>query len=283
MRAFGIQFPSIPDTKHSIAHVDNNSCNKSKVSDQLVNKFPEVFSSGVGAFNKGTIELELKAGAVPVWRRARPVPYALRPAVDAELERLQREGVISAVEWSEWGTPVVPVIKKNGEVRLCGDFKTTLNPVLVDDKYPLPRIEDIFASLQGGKIFSKIDLSRAYQQLILSDSAKKYCTIVTNKGMFTYNRLPFGIKCAASKFQRVMEKLFRMPYVAVYQDDLLVSSASESENMDRLMQVFKILSESGLKVEKKKCSFLKKSISYLGYMIDANGLKTEISKIDAVK
>lgn len=249
---------------------------------QVLNKFPDVFSTSIGAFNKGTIDLELKAGAVPVWRRARPVPYALRPAVDAELERLQREGVISPVEWSEWGTPVVPVIKKNGEVRLCGDFKTTLNPVLVDYKYPIPRIEDIFASLQGGKIFSKIDLSRAYQQLILSDDAKRYCTIVTNKGMFTYNRLPFGIKCAASKFQRVMEKLFRMPYVAVYQDDLLVSSKNETENMERLLQVLQILSESGLKVEQKKCSLFKKSISYLGYVIDASGLKTEIAKIDAV-
>lgn len=282
MRAFGIQFPSALDTKESVACVVDSNFNKCVAIDQLMNKFPEVFSTSIGAFNKGTVGLELKTGAVPVWCRARPVPYALRPAVDAELERLQKEGVISPVEWSEWGTPVVPVIKKNGEVRLCGDFKTTLNPVLVDDKYPLPRIEDIFASLQGGRIFSKVDLSRAYQQLILNDEAKKYCTIVTNKGMFTYNRLPFGIKCAASKFQRIMEKLFRMPYVAVYQDDLLISSKNEKENMERLMQVFKILSESGLKVEKKKCSFFKRSVSYLGYIIDANGLKTEISKIDAV-
>ncbi|XP_045504996.1 uncharacterized protein LOC123701537 [Colias croceus] len=80
---------------------------------------------------------------------ARLIPYSLRNAVDKELARLQQEGIISPVDTSEWGTPIVPVIKSNGDIRLCGDFKITLNPVLLDDKYPIPRIEDIFCELQG--------------------------------------------------------------------------------------------------------------------------------------
>ncbi|XP_059046958.1 uncharacterized protein K02A2.6-like [Achroia grisella] len=142
--------------------------------------------------------------AQAVWRRARPVPHALRPAVDAELQRLQHEGIISPVEWSEWGTLVVPVVKQNGQVRLCGDFKTTLNPVLMDDKYSIPRIESIFSALQGGEIFAKIDFSNAYLQILLDKFSKRLCTIVTQQGIFCFNRLPFGIKCTPNKFQRLM-------------------------------------------------------------------------------
>ncbi|CAG9135829.1 unnamed protein product [Plutella xylostella] len=248
----------------------------------LIQKFPNVFAPGIGAFNKGVIALELVEGAAPVWLRARSVPYALRPAVEAELARLQREGIISPVEWSEWGTPIVPVIKRSGEVRLCGDYKLTVNPVLVEDKYPIPRIEDVFMILQGGQCFSKIDLSRAYQQLLLNEKSKTYCTIVTHRGMFTYNRLPFGVKCAPSKFQRIMEKLFRIPYVAIYLDDVVITGDDDDDHLCRLMEVFRILSESGLRVEPKKCSFFNKSISYLGYVIDASGLRTEATKIDAI-
>ncbi|CAG9137758.1 unnamed protein product [Plutella xylostella] len=283
MRAFKIQFPCVNNLdKSSIAKGKVTNINKCNIREQLIQKFPNVFAPGIGAFNKGVIALELVEGAAPVWLRARSVPYALRPAVEAELARLQREGIISPVEWSEWGTPIVPVIKRSGEVRLCGDYKLTVNPVLVEDKYPIPRIEDVFMILQGGQCFSKIDLSRAYQQLLLNEKSKTYCTIVTHRGMFTYNRLPFGVKCAPSKFQRIMEKLFRIPYVAIYLDDVVITGDDDDDHLCRLMEVFRILSESGLRVEPKKCSFFNKSISYLGYVIDASGLRTEATKIDAI-
>lgn len=122
---------------------------------ELEQKFKNVFKSGIGTFNRGTISLRVMAGAVPVWRRARVVPFALRSAVDRELDRLQTEGILVPVEdVGEWGTPIVPVVKSSGDIRICGDFKVTLNPALCDDKYPLPRIEDLFAILRGGKTFS---------------------------------------------------------------------------------------------------------------------------------
>lgn len=175
---------------------------------------------------KTKLKLDVVSDVTPVWRRPRPVPLALRPAVEAELARLQREGIVSPVEWSDWGTPMVPVLKKSGDVRLCGDFKTTVNPVLVDDKYPIPRIDNIFSSLQGGKYFSKIDLSQTYLQIELDEESRKlwYYSMVVVHGMFCYNRLPFGIKCAPNKFQRIMDKLFRMRYVTCYLDDLNISS-----------------------------------------------------------
>lgn len=92
---------------------------------------------------------------------ARPVPHALREKVDNELRRLESEGIIEPVQFSEWATPVVPVLKQNGSIRLCVDYKLTVNKAAKLDPYPLPRIEDLFARLAGGTKFSKLDIAYA--------------------------------------------------------------------------------------------------------------------------
>ncbi|VDI74335.1 Hypothetical predicted protein [Mytilus galloprovincialis] len=97
----------------------------------------------------------MKDNVKPVFMKARPIPYALRPKVEQELDRLEEEGIITKVPTSEWATPIVPVVKKSGGVRICGDFKVTINQQLQVDQYPLPRIDDIFASLSGGEKYSK--------------------------------------------------------------------------------------------------------------------------------
>ncbi|XP_063634888.1 uncharacterized protein K02A2.6-like [Cydia splendana] len=255
MTALGIKCS--PETPESIYSMNNG---REGVGTQLAREFPQVFAQGTGKFTGKPIQLRVASDARPVFCKPRPVPHALRAAVEAELERLQADGVISPVETSEWGTPVVPVIKKSGEVRLCGDFKITLNPVLEDDKYPIPRIDEIFSNLQGGQLFSKIDLSHAYQQLPLTEESKQLCVIVTHKGSFCYNRLPFGIKCAMSKFQRVLDSLFKnMNLIAVYCDDILVTGVNDDDHYKRLISVFKILSEAGLRIAQNKCIFFQKS------------------------
>ena len=105
----------------------------------------------------------LEDNAKPSFHKARPVPYAVRPKVKAELQRLEEQGIFTKVGWLDWATPIVPVGKKTSDnVRLCGDFKASVNPVLRIDQYPLPRIDDIFASVAGGKPLLKIDLAQAY-------------------------------------------------------------------------------------------------------------------------
>lgn len=91
--------------------------------------------------------------------------------------------------YSEWAAPIVPVVKRDGNVRICGDYKLTVNAVSKTDPYPLPRIEDIFASLSGGKTFTNLDLEHAYQQVPLTEEAQKYTTVNTHKGLFQYCRL----------------------------------------------------------------------------------------------
>eukprot|EP00731_Ephydatia_muelleri_P018903 Em0011g943a len=108
--------------------------------------------------NHMELKQEQKAEMEERFVKARPVPYTMRPKLEKELEKLQQIGVLSPVTWSEWATPIVAVQKPDGGVRLCGDYKVTVNPEIQVERYPLPRIEDIFATMNGGSVFSKIDL-----------------------------------------------------------------------------------------------------------------------------
>jgi hypothetical protein len=135
--------------------------------------------------------------AKPKFCKARSVPYSMREMVDAELQRLVDEGTLEPVEHAEWASPIVAVLKPDKKsVRICGDFKQTINPVSKLDKYPIPKAEDLFAKLAGGKKFTKLDLSQAYQQLPLDKESKQYVVINTHKGLFRYTRLPYGISSA---------------------------------------------------------------------------------------
>lgn len=102
--------------------------------------------------------------------------------------------MMEPVDNTDWGTPIVPIIKPDGDLRICGDFKVTINKFIIEVKYPLPRIEEISASLQGGQLFTKLDLSNAYNQLELDDESQNLCTLSTHLGLFRVKRLPFAAK-----------------------------------------------------------------------------------------
>ncbi|XP_063634987.1 uncharacterized protein K02A2.6-like [Cydia splendana] len=130
-------------------------------------RFKEVFEDGLGRFTGGKVGFALREGARPVFLRARPLPYALREPVERALDQLVRDGIITPVPTSDWATVVVPVMKKDGTIRLCGDFKLTLNKCLQVDHFPVPRVDDLLTKLHKGDTFSKIDLSQAYAQFEL--------------------------------------------------------------------------------------------------------------------
>ena len=112
--------------------------------------------------------------AKPRFCKARPLPYAIRQMVEKELERLEKEGIIELVQYADWAAPVVPVRKSDGKsLRLCGDFRVTVNQVSKLDKYPISKIDDLFAKLAGGRSFTKLDMSQAHQQLILDSESRK--------------------------------------------------------------------------------------------------------------
>ncbi|XP_011859295.1 PREDICTED: uncharacterized protein K02A2.6-like [Vollenhovia emeryi] len=168
----------------------------------------------IGTYKHGEFKLRLKPNAQPVALKARRIPFAMRAKVETELERLLKLGHIEKVELSEWVTPIVLVPKGKG-VRICSDFKLTVNPFLVVDKYPLPLIDEIFNSLQGGITFSQIDLSHAYMQIVVEEKSRELLTINTHKGLFRYRKMPEGVASGPGDFQRKMEEcLSRVPNTA---------------------------------------------------------------------
>ncbi|XP_061388453.1 uncharacterized protein K02A2.6-like, partial [Musca vetustissima] len=216
---------------------------------QLKNEFNGVFDGKLGKFNGCTISLQVVSDAVPIFCKPRPLPLAWKERVEKHLRQLIASDVLEPIDNSDWGTPLVPILKPNGDLRICGDYKVTLNKFLVDFKYPLPRIDEIFASLEGGEVFTKLDLSNAYNQLVLDDDSQLLCAWSTHIGTLKVKRLPFGVKTAAAIFQKTIENLLRdIPCVVVYQDDITVTGKNLSEHISTLRRVLEKLQSSGLKL-----------------------------------
>ena len=252
---------------------------------ELLTKYQEVFQEGLGSLKGYEAKINVDPNATPRFYKARSVPYAMREKVEAELARLVAEGTLVPVEYSDWATPIVAVVKSDRKsVRICGDFKVTVNPVSQLHRYPIPKIEDIFATLEGGKTFTKLDLSQAYQQLKLDAESQKYLVINTHKGLFRYTRLPFGISSAPGIFQKAMETLLqRIPHVTVYIDDILITGENDVDHLQTLETVLERLAKAGLRAKKKKCKFMVPSVEYLGYVIDAQGLHPHPDKVLAIR
>ena len=211
------------------------------------------------------------------------MPYAIKEKVEDELSNMVKQNIISPISHSNWSAPIVPIQKTSGVFRICGDFKVTVNKVCKPDSYPLPRIDDLYAKLSGGTVFSVLDLSMAYQQIPISQESKAYLTINTTKGLFAFNRLPAGISAAPGIFQRLMDALFAgIPGVCVYVDDILVSGKTKQEHDKNLDLVFSVLWDAGLKLKREKCLLAQDRVTYLGHIIDNKGLHPVKKKVDAI-
>ena len=221
----------------------------------MLQRHPQVFE-GLGTLKGFKAKICVDPSSTPHFCKARPVPYAMRAMVEEELDRLVQLKILEPVQFADWAAPIVLVLKSDKKsLRICGDFKMTVNLASKLDAYPIPKIEDLFARLSGGVCFSKLDLSQAYQQLELEEDSKQFVVINTHRGLFRYNRLPFGISSALGIFQRTMESLLQdIPSVIAYIDDILISGQSEEEHLQLLERVLDRLERAGLRLKRKMCA-----------------------------
>lgn len=251
--------------------------------DKLLSENSIVFQDKTTPVPNVKLNLELNPDARPVFLKPRLVPYAKKQKVEAELESLEKKGVITKVEHAEWGTPIVPVDKPDGSVRICADYKVTVNKVIKDFNYPIPRIEEIYAQMNGGKYFCTLDLSKAYLHLEMDDESSLLQSLSTHKGVYRVNRLMFGVKVAPTKFQQFMDRVLQgIDGVQCFFDDIIIQGATINESFTRLEQVLEKIKTYNLTLNREKCKFFKQSIEYLGHVIDERGLHKSQDKVKAI-
>ena len=182
---------------------------KSKSVKEVVDKHASLFSDGYGTIKDFKVQIHLKENVQPKFYKARPMPFSWKASVDEELDRLESEGIINKVDHSAWATPIAIVSEADKSVRVCRDYKLTVNPYIKVSQHPLPAVEETFATLADGTLFTKLDLTHAYQQLELDEHGQQVLTINTHRCLYHYTRLPFGVSSAPAMFQAVLEHILQ--------------------------------------------------------------------------
>lgn len=273
----------IRSIKLDLAEINIIKENKLPQLEELLEEFACVFDGTLGCIPDHRGHIALKDDTTPIFVKPRRIPYALKDKVDEEIERLSQLGVITKVDNSEWGTPVVPIVKPNGSIRLCADYKVTLNKYIKEEQYPIPIIEDILAEMNGGEVFCTLDISQAYLHMLMDEQSAMMQTLSTHKGTYRVNRLMFGVKVAPNLWQKFMDKLLQdITGVKCFFDDVIIQGSSEEQLITRLKLVLQKFKESNLKLNKDKCHFMQKCINYLGHTIDKNGLHKTKEKVKAI-
>jgi len=237
-----------------------NSVSQCSHRNRLLREYPDVLTKRLRTYKYDNVTIPIDPQARPIFLRHRPVPLAYRKKVEDQIRRMVEEGILEPITNSRWATPIVPVIKANGTVRICGDYMATVNKWL--DKnihYPLPRINEIFDLLSGGNLFTKLDLNQAYTQLMLSEESKEAMTLTTHLGFFRTNRMLFGVSPAAALFQMTIEQVLQgLKGVAVFADDICITGESTQKHIRNCEEVLQRLREAGLTVRPKKFKFFER-------------------------
>ncbi|KAK1682387.1 hypothetical protein QYE76_043235 [Lolium multiflorum] len=227
--------------------------------------------------------IELVPGTAPIAQR----PYRMNPQELVELKKqlddMLRKGLIRPSA-SPWGSPVIFVDKRDGTIRLCVDYRK-LNDVTIKNKYPLPKIEDLFDQMNGARVFSKIDLRTGYHQLKVRESDIPKTAFTTRYGLFEYTVMSFGLTNAPAYFMNLMNKVFMKyldKFVVVFIDDILIYSKNEEEHAEHLRIVLGTLRDHQLYAKFSKCEFWLKEVGFLGHVISAGGVSVDPSKIQSI-
>ncbi|GJY11073.1 putative nucleotidyltransferase, ribonuclease H, partial [Tanacetum coccineum] len=236
----------------------------------VVQNFPDVFPDEL-------------PGTTHLWLRYKNGAWLELKELKDQLQELLERGFIRP-SVSPWGTPVLFVKKKDGSMRLCIDYRE-LNRITVRNKYPLPRIDDLFDQLQGAKFFSKIDLRSGYHQLRVKEQDVSKTAFRTRYGHYEFLVMPFGLTNAPAVFMDLMNRVFHEyldKFVIVFIDDILVYSKTREEHEDHLRIVLEILRQKKLYAKFSKCDFWLGQVAFLGHIVSADGISMDPAKVEAI-
>jgi hypothetical protein len=252
----------------------------------VVLEFSDVFPEelpGMPPERKVEFAIECILGTAPISKRAYRVSGPELVELKKQIDELSDKGYIRP-STSPWAAPVLFVEKKDGKKRMCIHYKS-LNKVTIKNKYPLPRIEDLFDQLRGASVFSKIDLRSCYHQLRIRPSDIPKTAFITKYGLYEFTVMSFGLTNAPAYFMYLMNNVF-MDYldkfVVVFIDDILIYSQNEQEHEEHLRKVFQRLRDCQLYAKLSKCEFLISEVMFLGHIINQEGLAIDPKKVIAI-
>ena len=228
-------------------------------------------------------KIEIRQGAKPPVSKQYPMSPAHQRALGEFVQKYAKKGYIRK-STSEYAAPILFVPKKNGELRLCVDYRK-LNAITVPNKYPLPRIDEMIDHLQGAVWFTAIDVRDAYYRVRIYEGEEFKTAFIVNKELWEFTVMPMGLTNAPATFQNLMndtlEGLIGVSCV-VYLDDILVFSKTLEEHKQHVRQVLERLRQRKLPIKLEKCEFHKHSVKFLGMVVSKDGLQMDQSKVESV-
>ena len=222
-------------------------------------------------------------GRGPIRQRPYRHPRSHTAALQRQLSELKKAGII-VESTSAWAAPVVLVEKKNGELRVCIDYRK-LNSITKKDSFPMPRIDETLDKLYGKKFFTTLDLASGYYQIELDEGAKEKTAFVVENNLYHFTRMPFGVCNGPPTFQRLMNHVLKDVLgtkALVYLDDVIIFSDSLEDHIRDIREVFELISKAKLKLKLEKCQFMQKSVNFLGHVITPEGIQPDPAKIEKI-
>ncbi|XP_049886625.1 uncharacterized protein K02A2.6-like [Pectinophora gossypiella] len=235
-------------------------------------------------FKNILIQLPIDDSIPPVSQPYRRTPIPLEAKIGEKIEELKQRDIIEPVVGSsKWVSPVVPVLKENGEIRLCVDMRRA-NEAIIRENHPLPTMDKLLPKMKNAKVFTKLDIKDAFHQIEIHPASRHITTFITNKGLFRYKRLMFGISCAPEIFQKTLEHmLLGCEGVVNYIDDILIYGKDMQEHDARVKKVMSVLKDNNVLVKEDKCSFGMSKVSFLGHELSAEGVRPLEKYISTIK
>ena len=214
-------------------------------------------------------------------------PYRLSHSEALEVERqlveYLKKGFIRPSS-SPWAVPILLVKKKDGSMRMCVDFRA-LNQLTIKNKYPLPRVDELFDQLGGARYFTELDLRSGYHQIRIREQDVPKSAFRTKFGHYEFLVLSFGLTNAPAMFMSHMDEVLH-PYIGkfivVFLDDILIYSKTKKEHLEHLTKVFDLLQANQLYAKQSKCDFFMKQIHYLGHIVSSNGIQMDPAKVEVI-
>ncbi|KAG6440823.1 hypothetical protein O3G_MSEX001465 [Manduca sexta] len=237
----------------------------------------EVNSVSVNSFPKikdVVLNISINKTMKPIAQPCRRVPIPLEEKINKKIDELVKLDIIEPVNNpSGWVSPIVPVLKPDGDVRVCVDMRCA-NKAIIRENHPLPTMDQLLHKFKRAHVFSKLDIKDAFHQVEISEDSRDITTFITGQGIYRYKRLMFGISCAPEHFQKILERvLLPCEGVVNFIDDIVVYGEDDTEHNGRLKHVLKIIKERNILLNQKKCVFNVKTIKFLGHQLSADGVK----------